>query len=31
MRRWAWFLGLWAGGVVALGLVAGAIRLLLRL
>jgi hypothetical protein len=26
--RWAWFWGLWAGGVVALGLAAGLLKLL---
>ena len=31
MKRWIWFVGLWAGGVLSLGIVAGAIRLLLRL
>ena len=26
-RQWAWFLGLWAAGVLALGAVAGLLRL----
>ncbi len=28
-RQWAWFLGLWAASVVLLGLVAGALRMVL--
>jgi hypothetical protein len=30
MRRWLWFLGLWAGGVVAVGAAAFLLRTLLR-
>lgn len=29
LRQWAWFLGLWAASVVLLGLVAGALRMVL--
>jgi len=27
LRRWAWFIGLWAAGVITVGIVAYAIRL----
>ena len=27
LKRWAWFVGLWAAGVIAVGIVAYAIRL----
>jgi hypothetical protein len=27
VRQWLWFFGLWAGGVLAVGIVAGALRL----
>jgi hypothetical protein len=27
LRRWAWFVGLWAAGVITVGIVAYAIRL----
>jgi hypothetical protein len=27
LRRWGWFLGLWAGSVLALGLVGGLLKL----
>ena len=30
MRRWAWFIGLWAGGVLILGVTAGLLKLLFR-
>lgn len=30
MRRWLWFVGLWAGGVAGLGLVAGLLRVLFK-
>jgi hypothetical protein len=29
-KQWGWFIGLWAGGVLGLGLVAGLLRLLFR-
>ena len=28
MTRWLWFVGLWAGGVASLGVVAGSLKLL---
>ncbi len=30
MKRWAWFIGLWAGGVLTLGLAAGLLRLFFK-
>ena len=30
LRQWLWFVGLWAGSVVALGVVAGALRAVLK-
>jgi hypothetical protein len=30
MKRWAWFIGLWAGGVLSLGALAGLLRLLFK-
>lgn len=30
LKQWAWFLGLWAGSVLALGVVAGALRMVFR-
>lgn len=30
LKQWSWFLGLWAAGVLGLGLVAGLLRLLFR-
>ena len=30
MRRWLWFLGLWAGGVLAVGAAALLLRVLLQ-
>jgi hypothetical protein len=30
VRQWAWFFGLWAGSVLALGVVAGVLRIVLR-
>jgi len=29
MRKWLWFVGLWLGGVLALGIVAYAIKLVI--
>ena len=29
LKQWAWFVGLWAASVVALGIVAGALRAIL--
>lgn len=30
MRRYLWFIGLWAGGVLSLGVMAGLLRVLFR-
>jgi len=30
LRRWAWFIGLWAAGVAGVGVIAYALRLILR-
>ncbi|MBC2667864.1 DUF2474 family protein [Novosphingobium piscinae] len=30
LKQWLWFVGLWAGSVTALGIVAGALRAVLR-
>lgn len=30
MRQWLWFIGLWAGGVLSLGAMAGLLRVLFR-
>jgi hypothetical protein len=30
MRQWLWFFGLWAGGVLGLGVMAGLLRMLFK-
>jgi hypothetical protein len=30
MRQWLWFFGLWAGGVLSLGVMAGLLRVLFK-
>lgn len=30
LRRWAWFIGLWAAGVITVGVIAYALRLIIR-